>query len=104
MALQLGATRDALIEAGASPESAAKAAEELAGYENRLSTIQSDILVLKGMVGFKGQGRVHIDRLREEHRWEPLKALAAILGAAAGILATAVAIAAWLNTYYPQIH
>jgi hypothetical protein len=36
MALQLGALRDALIDAGASPEKAAKAAEELAAYENRL--------------------------------------------------------------------
>ena len=33
MAMQLGALRDALIDAGASPEKAEKAAEELAGYE-----------------------------------------------------------------------
>jgi hypothetical protein len=39
MALQLGALRDALIEAGATPAKADKAAEELAGYENRLSSI-----------------------------------------------------------------
>jgi hypothetical protein len=32
--LQLGALRDALIDAGASPEKADRAAEELAGYEN----------------------------------------------------------------------
>jgi hypothetical protein len=38
MALQLGALRDALIDAGAKPEKADKAAEELAGYENRLAS------------------------------------------------------------------
>jgi hypothetical protein len=99
MALQLGATRDALIEAGASPESAAKAAEEIATYENRLSTLQSDILVLKGMVGFKGQGRVHIDRLRQEYRWEPW-ALAAILGAAAAIAGAGVGLGVWFSHWH----
>ena len=44
MALQLGELREALIEAGASPAKAGKAAEELAGYD-------SDIKLLKWMVG-----------------------------------------------------
>jgi hypothetical protein len=44
MAIQLGALREALIEAGASPEKAAKASEEVAGYD-------SDLKVLKWMVG-----------------------------------------------------
>jgi hypothetical protein len=44
MALQLGALREALISAGAPPEKADKAAEELAGYD-------SDLKVLKTMVG-----------------------------------------------------
>ncbi len=35
MALQLGALRDALLDAGASEAKAALAAEELAGYETR---------------------------------------------------------------------
>jgi hypothetical protein len=39
MALQLGSLRDALIEAGASEEKAAKAAEELAGYEREFVAI-----------------------------------------------------------------
>lgn len=39
MALQLGALRDALIEAGASQEKADKAAEELAAYETRFDSI-----------------------------------------------------------------
>jgi hypothetical protein len=44
MALQLGALREALIEAGASSEKAGAAAEELAGYD-------SDLKLLKWMVG-----------------------------------------------------
>jgi hypothetical protein len=45
MTLQLGALRDALIEAGASAETAGKAAEELAGYENQLAKIESTLKV-----------------------------------------------------------
>ena len=44
MALQLGALREALIDAGASTEKADKASEELAGYD-------SDLKLLKWMVG-----------------------------------------------------
>ena len=51
MALQLGALREALIEAGASPEKANKAAEELASYENRLSGIESKLTMLIWVVG-----------------------------------------------------
>jgi hypothetical protein len=58
MALQLGALRDALIEAGASVEKAEKAAEELAAYENRfagfegrLVALLGDVSLLKWMVG-----------------------------------------------------
>jgi hypothetical protein len=52
MALQLGALRSALISAGASQEEADKAAEELAGYETRFLKIDTDLSVLKWMVGF----------------------------------------------------
>lgn len=52
MALQLGALRDALIDAGASPEKAEKAAEEVASYENRLAKIEGDLGLLKWMVAF----------------------------------------------------
>lgn len=51
MALQLGALREALAEAGASPEKAAKASEELAGYENRLSSIELRLAVVMIMLG-----------------------------------------------------
>lgn len=47
MALQLGALRDALMEAGASSEKANKAAEELAGYEREFADIKADLRVLK---------------------------------------------------------
>ena len=52
MALQLGALREALIEAGASAEKADKASEEVASYENRLAGIESRLAVLVWMVGF----------------------------------------------------
>jgi hypothetical protein len=52
MALQLGALRDALIDAGAKPEKADKAAEELAGYENRLASIDARLTLLTSMSGF----------------------------------------------------
>jgi hypothetical protein len=52
MALQLGALRDALIDAGAKPEKADKAAEELAGYENRLAGIDARLTLLTWMSGF----------------------------------------------------
>jgi hypothetical protein len=51
MALQLGALRDALLDAGAAPDKANKAAEELASYETRLGGIESDLRLLKWMVG-----------------------------------------------------
>ncbi|MBY0333918.1 MAG: hypothetical protein K2X49_24945 [Acetobacteraceae bacterium] len=46
MALQLGALRDALREAGASDELARKASEEVAGYEHRFSGIEQKIEAL----------------------------------------------------------
>jgi hypothetical protein len=51
MALQLGALRDALLSAGVPPDKADKAAEEVAGYENRLSAIETRLAVLTWMVG-----------------------------------------------------
>jgi hypothetical protein len=52
MALQLGALRDALLAANISPEKAAAAAEEVAGYENRLNSMESELRLLKWMVSF----------------------------------------------------
>ena len=43
---------DALKEAGASEEKARKAAEAIAGYENRFARIETDLSVLKWMIGF----------------------------------------------------
>ncbi len=39
MALQLGTLRDALLEAGATPEKANEASEEVAGYDSRLTRL-----------------------------------------------------------------
>lgn len=52
MALQLGSLRDALREAGASEETARKAAEEVAAYENRLASLENKLNLLTWMVGF----------------------------------------------------
>jgi hypothetical protein len=41
-----------LYSAGAGEEGAIKAADELAGYENRFSKLEGDVGLLKWMVGF----------------------------------------------------
>ncbi len=51
MALQLGALRDALIDAGAKPEKADRAAEELASYDNQLASIRGDLKLVQWMSG-----------------------------------------------------
>ena len=50
MALQLGALRDALLDAGANPAKADKAAEEVAAYETRLAGMDTKLTVLTWMV------------------------------------------------------
>lgn len=52
MSTMISEVYDALKEAGASEEKARKAAEALASYENRFTRIESDLAVLKWMVGF----------------------------------------------------
>ena len=51
MALRLGALRDAVLEAGASEETARKASEEAASYKRRLVGIESHLTVLTWMTG-----------------------------------------------------
>jgi hypothetical protein len=51
MAVMLSRTYDALISAGAPEEKARAAAEELAAYETRFAKIETDLAVLKWMVG-----------------------------------------------------
>lgn len=50
MALQLGALRAALLDAGAKPETADRAAEEVAGYDNRLAQMDTRLTLLTWMV------------------------------------------------------
>jgi hypothetical protein len=50
MALQLGALRDALIDAGVSKEKAEAASEEVAGYENRLTRLSTMVQVAIGIL------------------------------------------------------
>jgi len=50
MSLRLGALHDALLDPG-NAEKAMRAAEEVAGYENRLSSIESRLTLLTWMMG-----------------------------------------------------
>jgi hypothetical protein len=51
MAVMLSRTYDALIAAGSPEDKARAAAEELAGYESRFAKIETDLAVLKWMLG-----------------------------------------------------
>jgi hypothetical protein len=51
MAVMLSRTYDAFVSAGAPEEKARAAAEELAAYETRFAKIDTDLAVLKWMVG-----------------------------------------------------
>jgi hypothetical protein len=51
MAVMLSKTYDALIAAGAPEDKARAAVEELADYESRFAKIETDLAVLKWMVG-----------------------------------------------------
>jgi hypothetical protein len=51
MAVMPSRTYDALLAAGAPEEKARAAAEELAGYESRFVKIETDLPVLKWMLG-----------------------------------------------------
>jgi hypothetical protein len=51
MAVMLSKTHDALVPAGAPKEKARAAAEELAVYDTRFAKIETDLAVLKWMVG-----------------------------------------------------
>ena len=52
MTTMISEVYDALLEAGASPEKARRAAEALANYETRFSKVDADLLLLKWMTGF----------------------------------------------------
>jgi hypothetical protein len=63
MALQLGALRDALEEAGATKDKATKAAEEVAGYENRLTRLTTMVqaMIAIGMLLLASQGAIWLE-------------------------------------------
>ncbi len=52
MSLMMGNLYNALVKAGVEQNDAAKAAEEVASYENRIAKIEVDLAVIKWMVGF----------------------------------------------------
>ena len=51
MAVMLSRTYDALLAAGAPEDKARAAVEELAGYESRFAKIETDLAVVKWMLG-----------------------------------------------------
>lgn len=53
-------TYDALRDAGASDEKARAAAEEIAGFENRLASLDAGMRLLKWMVGINLTATVSI--------------------------------------------
>jgi hypothetical protein len=52
MALMMSTLYDALLEGGAKEETARKAADEVATYENCFAKVDSDLNLLKWMAGF----------------------------------------------------
>ena len=51
MATMISEVYAAFIDAGASPEKAQKAAEAIAGYENRFNKLEQEFTVVKWMLG-----------------------------------------------------
>jgi hypothetical protein len=94
MALQLGALRAALIEAGASHEKADRAAEELAGYEDHFAKLDLRMEELRGGVQsefakLRGEMQSEFAKLRGEMgtlRWMLGTVIALILGVLARLL------------------
>ena len=52
MAPMMGKLHEALVGAGADRDVAREAAEEVANYDNRVGKVESDLILLKWMVGF----------------------------------------------------
>jgi hypothetical protein len=50
MALMLGSLYDALVSVAVDPDKARKAAEEAAGYKNRITKVETDLTLLKWMI------------------------------------------------------
>ena len=58
---------DALKDAGADEEKARRAAETVAAYENRFARIETDLGILKRMVGFNLAGTVALIFMQLHH-------------------------------------
>jgi hypothetical protein len=58
---------DALKDAGAAEEKARKAAETVAAYENRFAKIDTDLAILKWMVGFNLAGTAALVFMQLHH-------------------------------------
>ncbi len=67
MATMISELYDALKSAGAPEDQARKAAEVVASYENRFARIESDLTLLKWMMGFNLAGTVALIMLYLRH-------------------------------------
>ena len=58
MTMMVTEVYDALLAAGAPVDTAARAAQALAGYDNRFNKVEADLTLLKWMVGLVMAGIV----------------------------------------------
>ena len=58
MTMMVTEVYDALLAAGAPEDKAARAAQALAGYDNRFNKVEADLTLLKWMVGLVMAGIV----------------------------------------------
>ena len=56
MAMMMGNLYEALLEGGATPDKAKKAAEEIADYPKQLSGVRDDLSFSKGVLGIVAAG------------------------------------------------
>ena len=52
MAIMMGSLYEALVQGGATVDTAKRAAEEVAAYDNQITRIRGELNLLKWMVGF----------------------------------------------------
>ncbi|WP_156678732.1 integrase [Sphingomonas profundi] len=60
MAIVMGTLYQALVEGGTSPESATKAAEEVADFQKQLADIRNDLAFIKALLGVAVAGVVSL--------------------------------------------
>lgn len=75
MALMLSKTYDPLVAAGAPEGKAREAAEEIAGFENRLTRIETDIAIIKSKLETEVAAKIALlvmrgEQIRRARPWD----------------------------------